>query len=109
MAREVVSKVSCDRCGKVVEEAISIATEEDTQPEKPVLYVETRSGGKLQFDDLCVKCDKRVESLLKQLRKESTAEKSSEGKASDKKTSEKKSSKKNSKTGKGSSDSAPIT
>ena len=67
MAVETLTRMTCDRCKRVVEESDSLS---DTKLDerKALLYIEHMGSPPVRFDDLCKKCDERVSSLLSQIR-----------------------------------------
>lgn len=72
MAVQTVTRTTCDRCPRVIEEVGATKLNNDGPP-KPLLYME--GAGELfqepiKFDDLCDKCITRVTHLVKQLRLE---------------------------------------
>lgn len=63
MARERVEKVTCDRCKKVFEENTNDATQSVGGPR---LTLESFAGD-ASFEDLCPRCEKRVEAVVESL------------------------------------------
>jgi hypothetical protein len=66
MAVKQVTQVHCDRCGKVIEEGKA----RDPSAAHLVYAEGTLLGeeGKIDFVDLCTKCESRAQSLFAQLR-----------------------------------------
>ena len=68
MAREILTRCTCDRCKKTIEEVTY--TGEDEAPPKPKVYIESKGVGHdepIRFDDLCGSCQDRVTALFAQI------------------------------------------
>ena len=69
MAREKLTRYTCDRCKKTIEEVPIDANEAD-QPVKPKVYIESKGVGHdepIRFDDLCKSCQDRCTALFAQI------------------------------------------
>jgi DNA-directed RNA polymerase subunit M/transcription elongation factor TFIIS len=76
MARETVTKDTCDRCGKLYSESTAASSPAAFDKRPPTLHLEhTQSDadtGKdvrktVSFNDLCPKCQNRVKDLVSQI------------------------------------------
>ena len=87
MAKERVSRTICDRCKAVFEEREGESGSEDDATATPKVYVEEHGVEVLRFEDLCEKCDDRVNNLIKDLKLDKPEKKKKTKKSSAKKDS----------------------
>ena len=69
MATKTVTRTTCDRCNRIMEE-IGATALVNSATGTPLLYLEGRGEDTIKFDDLCDKCVVRVKHLVNQLRLE---------------------------------------
>lgn len=70
MSVKQITQISCDRCGKLIETTADGQTARVQVP-TPLIYAEGTlldDDQKIHFEDLCLKCTTRVESLCAQIR-----------------------------------------
>lgn len=75
MAVENITRKTCDRCSRVIEESPG-REDGDKNKTGPAVYAEFSglkdAPSKIQFDDLCDKCEARCINLAQQLAKQSS-------------------------------------
>jgi hypothetical protein len=96
MAVQTVTRTTCDRCPRVIEE-VGAKTLENAGAKKALIYLEGEGVEPIKFDDLCDKCVVRVSHLVKQLRLEKEDKDADDKKPDTKDTSAKKTGKDKSK------------
>jgi hypothetical protein len=97
MAKERIFRTICDRCNGVFEEKETNVSS-DVEAPAPKVYLEVNGESVVSYEDLCEKCDDRVNNLIKDLKplpkKASKKNGKGKGKSKAKKPAEKKDSKK---------------
>lgn len=65
MSVEIIKRVKCDRCNKVIGDSKDV---EEHTSDKPLYHVEEQGEIVVTLKDLCGKCTSRVGALIKQIR-----------------------------------------
>lgn len=93
MAKETLTRVTCDRCNKMFNESAPLSAQFEKAP--PTLHLEFTPGEdpkqrlSVSFSDLCPKCQGRISDLVGQIkldRKDGDSGLDPTGKTSDNKT-----------------------
>ena len=98
MAKERVFRTICDRCNGVFEEKDSTDATKEGEAATPKVYLEVDGATAVSYEDLCEKCEDRVNNLIKDLsplpKKSAKKAGKGKGKGKAKKPTDKKDSKK---------------
>ena len=87
MAKELVARTICDRCGKAAEEVVDGAGVSGDVATPPRFYIEVKGRKVVQLEDLCSKCEDRVNSLIEDIKLEKPAKEKKPAKKSKEKDS----------------------
>lgn len=73
MAKKIVEKTICDRCGKVAEAEADEVQGTPDDKKAPLFYIEADGKKVVELDDLCKKCEDRVNGLIEDIKLEKPA------------------------------------